>query len=477
MTGEEPEEEITEAEQDLCGHAAEGPKEPQYRRKPAQSRLLVAGLFIGDLVLVNLAVVLTFWVRYLGEFPAKNVQAYYNMAVFIILLRVVGFFVFGLYRMDRRRSVIDLFYLTFLAVTASSVVIVAATFIWRQFAYPRTVIAISWLFNIFLVGGFRTLVRAMIRFPMEPRRVMVVGGGGEARTIVRDIEMYTPNEYRVVGLLEPAEPDGVHEEITMTMENLEPDLMILAHPGLPESETLGILEDCVAREVEVAVHPNLYEVLIGRVEIKEVAGIPLIEIRTEPLEGWQRLAKRIFDLTVTVPGIILLLPMWLVIPLFIKRNSSGPVFFIQERVGLRGRRFNIIKFRSMKEGAEAASGPVLAKPGDKRVTGTGRWLRRYRLDELPQLFNVLTGDMSLVGPRPERPEFVNKFMDETPSFGKRLAVKPGITGLAQIHGRYDTTPENKLRYDLAYINGWRFLLDIKILVLTLRVIFKGKGAL
>ncbi len=439
-------------------------------------KLKIAGLVLADIILIHLAEILTFLVRYLGHIPDKNIKAYYSMAIFLTVIKVAGFYVFGLYRRDRHRTYVDIFYLTLLAVSVSSVVIVAWTFYWRVFAYPRTVLAISWLFNILLVGGFRSMLRAFPRGPKHPRRVVVVGGGNEAKAIVKDIEIYTPDEYQVVGMLEWVTTAGASKEITDSMDGLNPDIMILTHPELPERETLKLIESCVSQGVEVAIHPNLYEVLIGRVEIKEVAGIPLIEIRTEPLEGWQRLLKRVFDLVVTVPAIIILTPFWLLVPLLIRRGSVGPAYFLQERVGKDSKLFTIIKFRTMCRGAEADSGPVFAKPDDDRITGIGKWLRRYRLDELPQLFNVLRGEMSLVGPRPERPAFVRKFVDEIPSYAKRLVITPGITGLAQIHGRYDTTPENKLRYDLSYINGWSFLLDIKILLLTLRVVLKGKGA-
>jgi lipopolysaccharide/colanic/teichoic acid biosynthesis glycosyltransferase len=173
----------------------------------------------------------------------------------------------------------------------------------------------------------------------------------------------------------------------------------------------------------------------------------------------------------------LALPVGAIVALAIKLTSPGPVFFTQERAGFRGQRFRVVKFRSMAVDAEVNTGPVLSSGADPRVTRVGRALRRFRVDEIPQLWNVLKGEMSLVGPRPERPEFMTQFMGENPLYERRLLVKPGLTGLAQIHGRYDTDYTQKLRYDLVYLNSMSLATDLRILAATVRIVLTGKGAL
>ncbi len=184
--------------------------------------------------------------------------------------------------------------------------------------------------------------------------------------------------------------------------------------------------------------------------------------------------KRLFDIFFSLLGLILSLPLWIIIPMMIKLEDRGPVFYTQERVGKNGRIFRVIKFRSMVPNAERETGAVWASKDDPRVTKVGRILRATAMDELPQLLNILKGDMSFVGPRPERPELYKKFEKELPDFWRRTEVTPGLTGVAQVFGVYDTPPRNKLRYDLFYIKKRSFLLDIKLILLSFLITFTGK---
>ena len=221
--------------------------------------------------------------------------------------------------------------------------------------------------------------------------------------------------------------------------------------------------------------PELYETMIGRVEVGQVAGIPMIEIRRGELPPWCKFWKRTMDLTVASAGLVLFAPAWAIIWLSVKLGDPhSPAIYSQERIGQEGRPFTLYKFRTMMPNAEALSGPTLAAEDDPRTTAIGKLLRKWHLDELPQLYNVLLGNMSLVGPRPERPSFVEEFTRSYPTYELRSQVRPGLTGLAQIHGLYNSSPYNKLRYDLSYINNVSFRLDLKIILLTLIVTITGR---
>ncbi|MBN2328830.1 MAG: sugar transferase, partial [Candidatus Omnitrophica bacterium] len=255
------------------------------------------------------------------------------------------------------------------------------------------------------------------------------------------------------------------------------DEIIVTSRRANRQELLDILSACRRTGCMVRMLPELYEVIIGQVVIGQVAGIPLITVEPESIDDLVLFGKRTFDLVFGILFLVMLLPIYAAVALVIRLNSRGPVLYRQKRVGKDGRQFIIYKFRTMYENAELETGPVVSWEKDPRVTPVGRFLRRWRLDETPQLFNVLKGDMSLVGPRPERPHFVEKYKQEIPAYHLRDAVKPGVTGLAQIHGFYNSPVEHKLRYDLAYINNISILLDLKILFNTIRTVVSGRGVL
>jgi exopolysaccharide biosynthesis polyprenyl glycosylphosphotransferase len=229
-------------------------------------------------------------------------------------------------------------------------------------------------------------------------------------------------------------------------------------------------------EVEVDFVPDIFALVSRRARFDEVDGVPVVALREIPLAGWNGVAKRACDLLITGPLLVVLSPLLLGIALLIKLDSRGPVFYRQDRVGRDRRVFQILKFRSMRVGAERETGPVWAHSGDPRRTRMGAFLRTWSLDELPQLLNVLRGDMSLVGPRPERPYFVDRFEELVPGYFDRHRVKSGITGWAQVNGLRGSVPiEERTRYDLYYVTNWSLLLDLRILLMTLRSIIAQRG--
>ena len=245
---------------------------------------------------------------------------------------------------------------------------------------------------------------------------------------------------------------------------------------LPEERSAAILQLCLDRGIRCYVIPSLADILLRTTEIIYLFDIPLLMAKNEGLHMGQRFFKRFFDIFCSVFLIVLFLPVMLLVSFCIKLYDSGPVLYRQQRCTQHGRRFNIIKFRSMKVDAEKDGVARLAEENDPRITPVGRVIRKYRMDELPQLFNILQGDMSFVGPRPERPEMIEQYKKTLPEFDCRLSVKSGLTGYAQVIGRYNTTPEEKLKLDLIYIQSYSLLQDFKILLMTIKSVLSKESA-
>jgi len=271
---------------------------------------------------------------------------------------------------------------------------------------------------------------------------------------------------------------GTEENLQQIISQHQISDIVLALDKPDPERLMNVIAGINGIPVTVKIVPGLYDVISGLARTEQIVGLPLLQINMN-LESWYlKVFKRLFDLLLVVPLFILSIPLWAVIALAIKWTSPGPVFYRQVRLGRNGSPFTIIKFRSMIVDAEKQTGPVWSDEDDPRITSVGRWLRRFRLDELPQLWNVIKGDMSLVGPRPERPYFVEKLMGEFPFYTRRLRVRPGITGWAQIKHPYDrdiTDVRQKLKYDFYYIENLSFNLDIKIILSTIWVMVTGKG--
>jgi len=317
---------------------------------------------------------------------------------------------------------------------------------------------------------------------------LVVGESFDAvRDIVQEIEKNPWMGLRIVGLAVDDGNRDVQEAGPPVLGNLSQTKELVADYGVEEiifasRETWkdrvldSITQLQLQRPLRIAIQPSVYEIAIGRLRHINIHDTPLIEVRRNPNEPFERFFKRSLDLTLSASCLLLLVPLFVVVSMLIVILSPGSVFYLQERVGRGGKVFRLIKFRTMIPDAERQSGETYSPENDPRVTSVGAVLRRFRLDELPQLINVLKGDMSFVGPRPERPVFVDKFAAIVLGYHERHKVKPGITGLAQVRGYYDTTAENKLKYDLAYIYNHSFSLDLMILLETIKVVLVRRGS-
>jgi exopolysaccharide biosynthesis polyprenyl glycosylphosphotransferase len=245
------------------------------------------------------------------------------------------------------------------------------------------------------------------------------------------------------------------------------DHVFVALPHASSEAMMSLLDRLIRKVVEIHVVPDLLQFMVLRSRVEDLDGLPTINLSETPLEGWSRFAKRAFDLIVASLALVILSPLMLLVALVIWLDDRGPIFYRQERMGLDGKPFDILKFRSMRVGAEAATGAVWADKNDPRRTRIGAFIRAWSIDELPQLLNVLMGEMSVVGPRPERPQFVEQFRAEFPHYMLRHKVRAGMTGWAQVHGwRGNTSIRMRIEHDLYYIENWSLMLDMKILFMT-----------
>ncbi len=317
----------------------------------------------------------------------------------------------------------------------------------------------------------------MDRFPAFHRYFYVVGSEAEGKRIAREIE--SSAAYRAGARYCTLDnfKQRAGREAKKSGSGQPMDNAIVTLSEADRGQLHDLLEVCGTHCRQVFLHPSLYDtLLISHAHLVEVAGIPLLEVGNPGLSAYMYV-KRLIDIAASAAGLALALPIF-VLPtaLAIKLTSRGPVLYSQERMGRDGRVFRLYKFRSMVSEAESGTGPVWAKADDDRVTPVGRFIRKHRIDEIPQLFNVLRGDMSLVGPRPERPHFHEEFKARWPLFDKRLAVRPGVTSLSHVLGTYASEPGDRLRYDLIYISSLSVLTDLRVLVDTVRVVLGAKGA-
>ena len=378
-------------------------------------------------------------------------------------------------------------YFSILQLTSLSVLILTAgTFFYRDFSYSRIMTVYFWILcNMFLLFSHQ-LVRLFIKEAhsrgLGLRKVLVLGSGELGQRVVQRLNMYPEIGFTVVGYLtrnpenvgsdiEGGKVLGLYEDLNRTIKEHDVSQIFIALPLNAHDRLQGILASLEEETVDIKLVPDLLSYLDLHSGIEDLDGIPLINLTESPLYGWNTLVKRTSDIFLSGIAILITLPLMFLIAIVVKVGSRGPLLYKQERMGLDRDIFIMYKFRSMKIGAENQTGPIWAKEADDRRTSVGSFLRSTSLDELPQLFNVLMGQMSLVGPRPERPIFVEQFKKSIPFYMHRLKMKAGLTGWAQVNGwRGNTSLEKRIEFDLYYIKNWSLLFDFKILFLT---IWKG----
>ncbi|HET8578782.1 MAG TPA: undecaprenyl-phosphate glucose phosphotransferase [Methylomirabilota bacterium] len=458
----------------------------------AHSRLFEQLMLAGDLLLVVLSWLAAYAIRFYLPFapPLKHhdippLGPYLLMILPILVVWGVAFRAFDLYRPRRIGSRLGEAADIAKASSMGALVLVAVMALFRvQYDYSRVVIVYFWLLSIGAVWFSRAMFREVLRFARRHgynlRYAVVVGDGDLAAAVASRIQARPDVGIQMLGVVgEKSETVpglrllGGYADLRAVLDANPVDHVILALAHEDYGRLPGLLDAVGDEPVTIHVVPDLFRFASLRGGVEEFEDMPFIHLRESPLHGWSRVAKRAFDIAFSLAVLLLLSPVLVAVALAVKLTSRGPVFYGQERMGLDGQRFRMLKFRTMRMDAEAETGPVWASARDPRRTPIGTFLRRFSLDELPQFINVLRGEMSVVGPRPERPVFVERFRRTVPGYMLRHKVKSGVTGWAQVNGlRGNTSLEKRIEYDIEYIERWSFWLDLKIIGLTVvRVIF------
>jgi Undecaprenyl-phosphate glucose phosphotransferase len=468
------------------------------------NRLLVTFYVISDALLGVTAFVLAYALRFHTSLIASLIpitkgvpplRQYVSVLPFVMAVVPLGFQLQGLYRLRRGRTRVDDFFAVFVGTILSVVFgIVATLYVQTYFAtgpakdrgafeVSQAVWAIFLVINVALTFASRELVREVLerrwRAGIGLKRILIAGAGELGRLVADKILEHRELGYQIVGFVDDrAAGDhlgyrglpllGTTAEAAEIASRESIDHLYVALPPEQHVQMLELIESTSRECVDVKVVPDLLQVIALRARLEDLDGVPVININDVPLQGFNAIVKRVLDIAISSVSLLLLAVPVALIALIVKLTSRGPVFYRQERMGLDGKRIDIWKFRSMHQDAERETGPIWAREHDPRVTLVGRFLRKSNLDELPQLWNVLRGDMSIVGPRPERPHFVEQFKHRIPQYMLRHKVKAGLTGWAQVHGwRGNTSIEKRIEYDLYYIENWSVSLDLKIMWLTL----------
>ncbi len=458
----------------------------------------LAALFLAcDLVATLVALGAAYWLRFDAEIipVTKGVPAassYFRLFPYIAVVWPLVYYFYGLYQVRRSRSSVEEGLAVFVATALATLLLIGIATFSRGFDYSRAVLVLFFATDVLLVFAGRTAIRRYLeeawRHGYGVRRVLVVGAGRLGRAVVDKLADHPEGGLRSVGFVDddPAKRAtsyrgvpvvGGTAEAARIVEEKRVDAVFLALPLEAHRTMLSVLKDVARTVADVRVVPDLLQHITFRAGVEDLDGLPVVHLTQVPLTGWMSLVKRTLDLAIAGSALVLLSPLFAVIALAIRLSEGPPVLYRQQRMGLDGRPFEIVKFRSMRRGAEDESGPTWAGRDDPRRTAAGRFLRRWSLDELPQLVNVVKGEMSLVGPRPERPEFVREFKDKFPQYMVRHRVRAGITGWAQVHGwRGNTSVSKRIEYDLYYIENWSLALDLKILWMTLRYGLRHRNA-
>ncbi len=445
---------------------------------------------IGDVLATAAAVLIAFWLRFEVQIQPVTkglppLHMYLRLVPVVIVLYPVVFYFQGLYQRRRIRSRFDESMRVVVAVMLATVLLTAGLTFYRppDFTYSRLFLTIFALVDAVLVSATRVIIGVTLarirRLGGNLQRVLVIGAGDLGRQVVERLMLHKEYGFSIVGFLDD-DPGRQQRDIqgvpvlgtTRVLEQVVKehgvDQIMIALPLEAHYRTVKLVRRAGQLLVDIKVVPDVLQYYVMRAGIEDLDGLPLINLTQIPLQGWNQIVKRAFDIVGS--ALLLLATSWLfpVIAWMIKREDGGPVFFSQVRTGLDGRSFRLYKFRSMRP--DAADETQWTRSNDTRVTRIGDFLRRTNLDELPQLYNVLIGDMSLVGPRPEQPKFVERFRSRYPTYNTRHRVRSGLTGWAQVNGlRGDTSIRQRVAHDLYYIENWSLGLDIKILWRTFRV--------
>jgi exopolysaccharide biosynthesis polyprenyl glycosylphosphotransferase len=456
-----------------------------------------------DVLLINLSMALAHRLRYEVQL-FRDISFYHPLSAYLpfgLLLTALMLLTFRMDRVYQRwpvRQWLDQVYRITNATAKSTVVMLAVTFVMQPRGYSRLLLVEAGLIAILLLAMSRAVQNAIIgRLHTQGigvKRVIIVGAGEIGRTVMRTVVARPELGYHIIGFVDDNPEKGKNDigrfkgmgatsNLPQLISEKEVDEVIVTLPWMYHRKIMNIVHTCERQNVEAYIVPDLFQMSLSRVDVDDLGGVPLVGVREVGFGRKTRLLKRAIDIIGSIAGLTLGAPVLGLIALAIRLDSPGPIFFRQTRVGANGDIFRIYKFRSMYEGADKmmdelqemneADGPIFKIKDDPRVTRVGKILRRTSLDELPQLLNVVRGEMSLVGPRPPLPAEVSRYMEW---HKKRLEVRPGMTGLWQVSGRSLLNFDDMVLLDIYYIENWSLWLDIKILLRTIPEVLFGNGA-
>jgi exopolysaccharide biosynthesis polyprenyl glycosylphosphotransferase len=451
-----------------------------------------------DFLTINLSFIFFFQFRVETGWFSLLVMPEFFIPMFIIYFYWLIIFTFvGMYRTwfasSRFDEISTLFKASFYGIFFLFIAIFVDDYLHGVASANRVLIFIYWGLFLILVGAGRLIIRSIQRNLLVKgigrKNALIIGYNEKAVEVAKQLEEHKALGLDAIGYIAVKDENIGKQDCGITVidsfKNVEKIIdeknvkeVIIALDKKNDDLLIEIIGKCEPKNVGLKIVPDLYEILSGQAKTAQIYGIPLIDIMPQLMQEWEKKLKRILDILISFLILVVSLPVVIVSAIAIKIDSKGPVFFIQKRCGMNGDVFKMIKFRSMFADAEKRTGPVWSAKDDPRITPVGKIIRKLRIDEIPQFVNVLKGDMSVVGPRPERPFFVEKLSEEIPYYKRRLKVRPGITGWAQVKHKYDETIEDvkiKLRYDLFYIENMSLRMDFKIIFRTIFVVLFGKG--
>jgi Undecaprenyl-phosphate glucose phosphotransferase len=445
--------------------------------------------FISDLFVISLAWIFSYVLRFYTDLikpPTLGIPPFLTYLVFLLPLWVIWGLVSKKLNLYRPRRV-EHFYKEFLDIgkvlTLAFFILITVIYLLRRFEFSRLAFLYFWVMSYFGLILVRVSARKTLRTYRKRgynQRFGFIAGTGElGQKILEKIELYPEMGIQILGFLSRKAEEvgkrvkdipivGVYEDIDKILDEIKVDIFFVALPINEYDSLPKLIRKVQGHLSDLKVIPGACEFITLKGGVDELDGLPIVSLQNSPLSGWNKFFKRAFDLLLGTWILAIVSPLMLVISLLIKAGSEGSVLYKQERIGMDGHHFQMLKFRTMRVGAERETGPIWAKQNDPRRTKVGAFLRKTSLDELPQLFNVLKGEMSLVGPRPERPNFVEEFRNKIPLYMLRHKIKAGMTGWAQVNGwRGNTSLEKRIEHDLYYIQNWSIGFDLRILSMTL----------
>lgn len=473
-------------------------------KKSYSSEVLIPLITIlSDIIAIEVSFLVSYWTRFsrpvMKIFPipegvdVPTLQGYLILSLMVIPVWLLIFQSRKMYRPRRVVFIFDEFFLIARLVTFGIVFAFGLIFFYRVFPYSRLVFVLIWLTSIILITLGRYIVikiekNLYIKGKVR-KNTIIVGNNSKALEIYNNFKNHTYAGFNVTGYIDD---DNFSGEDFLTGKNKlgtysgildiakasRTDTFLIALPSSENEKLYEMMRKCEGENVEFLLVPDFLEMITSSVRVQEIDNIPFLKLKSIPMSIWNRMLKRIFDIIFSAFILLISSPLFILIAVLVKLSSKGPVFYRQERISFEGKHFAMLKFRSMVIDAEKETGAVFVTKNDSRYTPIGKFLRKFSLDELPQFLNVFIGDMSIVGPRPEREYFINIMKDKIPKYLERHRVKCGVTGWAQVHGLRgsDTSLEKRIEYDIYYIENWSIVFDLKIIFKTIKEIFFSKAA-